>query len=796
VKPGCLSGVELRALLAGSATKAAQASAELHLNSCTVCRTGLESLAGSAEEFRTLRKDGPVIEITPTPLLDRAIREFTDSSQGAAPESSGVLDSAGILQYFSPSQRPQSLGRFGDYEILDIIASGGMGIVVKAIDTSLDRIVAIKVLAPMLAVDERAPQRFLREARSAAALRHDHVVGIFAVGVANDLPFIAMEYIDGESLADRLSRAGPLPFPEVLRLARETAAGLAAAHARGIIHRDIKPGNILIERSTQRVKITDFGLARTVDDTGLTRSGFIAGTPEYLSPEQAAGESLDVRSDLFSLGCLLYASCVGESPFKAPSTLAVLRRVADHLPVSVSKVNSNIPPWFSDIIERLLAKKPMDRFASADECLAAIEAIGSADKRVDSEVSVTRRIRGPNSRKRFFSAAVTGATLIVLLIGLIALSLFRPRPFEAMNAAGEIRGTFANFERALAAAPEGGTIQLRWEGERAVAPITLPRKRLTIRAAEHSHPVWVHHSASNAALTVQAELMLEGIEFHYGSPDTAPKTESDSPSRNSDVSDRPPVARPGNGSLVRVLGAPLTIQHCIFQNNREGSESFVGIGYEGKGELKVSNSGLYLGRGKAIVLGYATQLGLPEREQTSLTISNCLLSGSQCLWIGQPPGTKIGLRLERNTFKGQSLLFLPDGGTDTIAVEARNNLLTTAILIHDQRPPEAQPLPIRMKWIDRENLYAPSDRLIACEWLPRGGPRRLDRWPFASSVGEGSLQTEVHFGRDLTGKAEFRVMDIPSVAGAGPTLSKADWARFGANHGTVGPSSLPSPSNR
>ena len=223
--------------------------------------------------------------------------------RGAIPaETTAQFDPIGIFQYLRASQRKDSLGRLGDYEIVEIVAAGGMGIILKALDIRLNRIVALKVLAPVLAADARARQRFLREARAVAAIHHDHVVGIYAVGEANELPFLAMEFVEGESLAQRLKRDGRLPVEQAIRIGREVATGLAAAHARGIIHRDIKPANVLIERATGRVKITDFGLARAVDDTGLTRSGFIAGTPEYLSPEQAAGQALDARSDLFSLG--------------------------------------------------------------------------------------------------------------------------------------------------------------------------------------------------------------------------------------------------------------------------------------------------------------------------------------------------------------------------------------------------------------------------------------------------------------------------------------------------------------
>jgi serine/threonine protein kinase len=181
----------------------------------------------------------------------------------------------------------------------------------------LHRVVAIKVLAPALASSGAARQRFVREARAAAAVTHDNVIDIHAVEDDGAVPYLVMQFIDGRTLQEKLDRGGPLPLKEVLRIGLQVAAGLAAAHAQGLVHRDVKPANILLENSVERVKITDFGLARTVDDASLTQSGFIAGTPAYMSPEQADGDKVDHRSDLFSLGSVLYTLCAGHPPFRA-----------------------------------------------------------------------------------------------------------------------------------------------------------------------------------------------------------------------------------------------------------------------------------------------------------------------------------------------------------------------------------------------------------------------------------------------------------------------------------------------
>ncbi len=261
----------------------------------------------------------------------------------------------------------------GNFRLIEEIGRGGMGIVLKAHDKKLKRDVAIKVLAPHLAADAEAVQRFVREAQSAAAVRHENVVTIHAVDEANGSPFLVMELINGESLQDRIKR-GPLPADEIVQFGIQIASGPDAAHRRGLIHRDVKLANILLESQSEpgepnvvRMKITDFGLARVISETAITRHGFIAGTPPYMSPEQANGKPLDHRSDLFSLGSVLYSLCTGQVAFHAESAIAVLRRVTDHEPEPIRPVNPAIPDWLCEVIAKLMAKRPEDRIQSAKE---------------------------------------------------------------------------------------------------------------------------------------------------------------------------------------------------------------------------------------------------------------------------------------------------------------------------------------------------------------------------------------------------------------------------------------------
>jgi serine/threonine protein kinase len=271
------------------------------------------------------------------------------------------------LSFLAPPSEPGSLGRLDHYEVLEVVGRGGTGLVLRARDTKLERIVAIKVLAAPLAASGTACQRFAREARAAAAVRDEHVVAIHAVRDDAPLPYLVMEFIDGCNLEALLRKGGPPGVKEVLRIGLQVAGGLAAAHRLGLVHRDVKPANILLENGVQRVKLTDFGLARAADDASLTQTGFIAGTPLYMAPEQANGEAIDCRADLFSLGSVLYELCAGRPAFRAPTTVAVIRRVCDDAPRPLREVNPDIPEPLCRLIDRLHAKNPADRPASAQE---------------------------------------------------------------------------------------------------------------------------------------------------------------------------------------------------------------------------------------------------------------------------------------------------------------------------------------------------------------------------------------------------------------------------------------------
>jgi serine/threonine protein kinase len=304
----------------------------------------------------------------------------------------------------SDTLRARAITAFGEgYEIDAEIGRGGMGVVYRCRDVKLRRFVAIKVLPPDLAYRDEVRVRFLREAETAAQLNHPNIVPIFSVDDREGLVWFVMGLVDGESLGARLTREPRPPFTDVKRILRDVADALAYAHSRGIIHRDIKPDNILLDRLTGRPIVTDFGIARAIEhDSRLTVTGTAVGTPAYMSPEQAMGEGeIDGRSDLYSLACVGYQMLAGELPFRATNTPAMLMK---HLSDSLRPLNSirpDVPRPLAAVIERTLAKKPHQRWRDATEFRDALDAV--------SVSGAPQAVAGPHASAAWKRPAVPGA---------------------------------------------------------------------------------------------------------------------------------------------------------------------------------------------------------------------------------------------------------------------------------------------------------------------------------------------------------------------------------------------------
>lgn len=329
---------------------------EEHLNECADCRTRLEELAGQDHWWNET-----IDVLSESTLGITEKRRFT-----VAPDEHDQS-----IDWIRPLLEPcpedtNAIGRLDGYLVQRVIGQGGMGVVLRGVDPELNRPVAIKVLSPHLAGVGAARARFMREAQAAAAVVHPSIVPIYSVATSARLPYIVMPCIQGGTLQQRIDGDGPMEIDELLRIGVQIAEGLAAAHRHGVIHRDIKPANILIEEGNGRVLISDFGLARALDDATLTISGMIAGTPQYMSPEQARGEPIDARSDLFSLGSLLYSLATGRPPFRADSPLVVLRKICDTDAKPIHHVNERMPAWLDALVGRLMQNDRDTRIESAE----------------------------------------------------------------------------------------------------------------------------------------------------------------------------------------------------------------------------------------------------------------------------------------------------------------------------------------------------------------------------------------------------------------------------------------------
>lgn len=380
--------------------------------------------------------------------------------------------------------------RLGPYVLGDVLGIGGMGMVYQARDEQLDRTVAIKVMKPDFAARKDARQRFLREARLAGQISHDRIVAVLTADEQAGIPYLAMPLLRGESLEQRLTREGRLPLPEALRIAREIAEGLAVAHAYGMVHRDIKPANVWLDNSDEtyvqpgpprefaaadpsatswihepaapmsapmhapargRVKLMDFGLAREMEaDVNLTFSGVLVGTPAYMAPEQARGEAVDGRTDLFGLGVVLYRMCTGRLPFSAKDAMSTLMSIAIDPPTDPSALNGDLPPALSELILQLLSKKREDRPDSARAVVAALESLERGAPIAAKKIS--DRTRNRPAWRTVIAASLVACTLVVAAVaGAVAV-------FRVQSAQGEFTVEAEDKDVAVALDKDGGLL--------------------------------------------------------------------------------------------------------------------------------------------------------------------------------------------------------------------------------------------------------------------------------------------------------------------------------------------------
>jgi hypothetical protein len=456
---------ELQQLLRGEMAPEASDRCLAHVEQCPSCADSVEGLLDADPLVAAVR--GRPTEVAPLggPVIDLIRRLTALAGFTPAPDVPGAAedDPAAIL---APAQAPDEIGRLGGYRVLKTLGAGGMGVVYLAEDTALRRQVALKVLRPGLARRPSDRKRFLREARAAAAVEHDYIVPVYQVGEERGVPYLTMPVLKGTSLEQRLRERGALPVADVLRLGGQIALGLSAAHRCGLVHRDVKPGNIWVGPDGRRAMLFDFGLARALapepdanDDDPLSELGTLVGTPAYLAPEQARGLPVDARADLFSLGCVLYRMATGRPPYPGDDPAAALRSVtAAEPPPPPSSVNRSVPRELSELVMQLLAKDPGRRPASAADVahrLMDLEGVG--------------RARALRRRRVWWTVAA--ATLLLAVIGTVVAEIVVRIKDRDGKTVAEVKvpegGSAETVER------PGGTARTRKEAEAPPAPPNL-----------------------------------------------------------------------------------------------------------------------------------------------------------------------------------------------------------------------------------------------------------------------------------------------------------------------------------
>ncbi|MEI6770842.1 MAG: bifunctional serine/threonine-protein kinase/ABC transporter substrate-binding protein [Planctomycetota bacterium] len=460
-KKTCPPKRDLEQLLQGNLSQWTSLGLRQHVESCVYCQRALAKL-----RLRTSPDDSINLSGELTNTESNSVTRNTDSMPkleletdhlflGTKGQATTAYNSDGSsipdfkispegtkvsLSFLSSPQGPDELGRLGSYKIIKLLGAGGMGLVFEAEDTLLRRQVALKVMKPEIAIKEDHRKRFLQEARSGAAIPHDNIATVFQVGIENNVPYLAMQFLQGESLGSKLHRDGKIPVDESLRIIREVALGIAAAHETNLIHRDIKPDNIWLEsdgqgRPWKRVKILDFGLATAISGTeeDSNESGMIMGTPHYMAPEQARGLPLDSRCDLFSMGCVLYQMISGELAFKGDNALKIMNALALHEPKPLNLIDKTVPTKVAELVHNLMIKKASERIASANDLIKIIDDIDKVDTQsVNLNGSGLFALPTPNLPGQGYQATLTPwylnwktglfALAVIINLGLLAFN--------------------------------------------------------------------------------------------------------------------------------------------------------------------------------------------------------------------------------------------------------------------------------------------------------------------------------------------------------------------------------------
>ena len=425
-----------------------------HVKMCPKCRVSftaiLKEKVGQENQgigpipsgTKTDVKASPSAPVTAVQNPENAGQQKTDHPLYSTQQKAIIPVLKPAYAFLEPPTKPGGIGCLGDYELIRVLGEGGMGIVFEADDRRLGRKVALKVLRPEL-TDESFRQRFEREGKISSSIQDDNICLVYQVGIHNSVSYMAMEFLKGEDLDEKLKRDGWLPIPVVFKIAKQMALGLAVAHEKKLIHRDIKPANVWLESGGpggdfKRVKLLDFGLAKSTEvESTLTAKGMIVGTPNYMAPEQICGEPLDERADLFSLGCVMYRMLSGKIPFEKENTLAVLHAVVESEIPALKDLDQKLPKEVYGLMTKLLSKNPADRPATARKVVSMIEAIeNSGFENQSSKALSSLLFKAPEIQMTKKSKVPVGAIVgagVILIAAIIGIILLVFRMFDGVK---------------------------------------------------------------------------------------------------------------------------------------------------------------------------------------------------------------------------------------------------------------------------------------------------------------------------------------------------------------------------
>ncbi len=649
-KQNCLTNAELRSLL--TANPAIEHSRLLeHLDGCSKCQDQLAVLAGDSSWIEDLQLNHTASNDPDKTKSAAHETELANLMNRMSARTATAATTAGKNQGLSFNSLPftQQLvagRRFGPYEIQSKLGAGGMSVVFTAYDHVLDRQVAVKFLSAELENSKTARQRFLREAKSAAAVENDFIVPIYSADEVDGYPFLVMSLIDGQSLQQRIDATTPLSIEQTVRIGIQITKGLEAFHSRGLVHRDLKPSNILLQKLDNRVRITDFGLAKCTDDSQLTKSGTVLGTPNYMSPEQAMGQRVDFRSDIYGLGAVLYTCITGRAPFEGPTSLQILNQLRERPPHAILELKPETPQWLVEIIEKLMAREPDSRYQTASEIL---DALSQPSHKTD-----------PPSPAALLPKRLSLIAICTLMLMIIASYLLWPDTLARMlvgtspnpipdsgNSAvdhadfritiktGDLVRTFPTLRDAVAEAKNGGIIEIQGDGTHEIkSAIKTDGKQLTIRSLPGSAPILaIRNSETVSGVVTDTDLVVEGLTFRVISQNTAN------------------VARGPKRKAIHCVSGNLHISNCRFEVINSRSDSLHCITVSKANQCEIRNSEFYSGLSN-------TALDISMIPETDLLVDNNLFASGAAIEIAFPlrhaPEAAPRVQIDRNIFSAVS----------------------------------------------------------------------------------------------------------------------------------------------